>query len=271
MLVSEDSHLDFKLDAACITLRTKDNEDAGNLAEGYTKQRGQSLSEREKRVNLEAEWESDEETERFLDDMMFWDRLRETLPPLTDKEPMVLAIDAATGRANEPSDCLAFVGVTRHPIRHDEAAVRYVRVWQEKAGRKISFTGNETSPKGTLQRLIEDYNVITVVYDESEMRFMVQEMIQEGVAARWKPFPQGTGTIGRPGRGISDKQLLDAIIQKNIWHDGNPILRQHIDNADRKMDGQDRKIRIVKRLNSKKVDCVVALSMAYVEAMRLRI
>jgi phage terminase large subunit-like protein len=59
----------------------------------------------------------------------------------------------------------------------------------------------------------------------------------------------------------SDKQLQDLIMARRIAHDGNPLLRQHIDNANVKKRGEDGK-RIVKRSTSQKVDAAVALSMA---------
>jgi phage terminase large subunit-like protein len=70
-----------------------------------------------------------------------------------------------------------------------------------------------------------------------------------------EPFNQGVPRL------IADKNLLDLIVKKLIVHDGNPQLRTHIDNADKKVD-QDRKLRIVKRTQSLKVDLAVALSMA---------
>ncbi|MHA2055318.1 MAG: terminase TerL endonuclease subunit [Candidatus Hodarchaeales archaeon] len=44
-------------------------------------------------------------------------------------------------------------------------------------------------------------------------------------------------------------------------HDGNPLLRQHIDNANIKKYSQDQK-RLVKRSTSQKIDAAVSLSMA---------
>jgi phage terminase large subunit-like protein len=64
----------------------------------------------------------------------------------------------------------------------------------------------------------------------------------------------------------ADKQLQTMIISRQIAHDGNPLLRQHIDNANAKKysDGSsnEHSIRIVKRSDSLKVDAAVALSMA---------
>jgi hypothetical protein len=69
----------------------------------------------------------------------------------------------------------------------------------------------------------------------------------------------------------ADRQLLDLILEKRIWHDGNVDLREHIDNADKKLDEDGRRLRIVKREDSMKVDLCVCLSMACFENLRLNI
>jgi phage terminase large subunit-like protein len=77
------------------------------------------------------------------------------------------------------------------------------------------------------------------------------------------PFSQG------PDRLEADKNLLDMILAKRITHDGNPALRRHIDNADRKPDSESRKLRIVKREQALKIDLTVCLSMALLTAQKL--
>jgi hypothetical protein len=172
--------------------------------------------------------------------------------------------------------------VTRHPTRRraeTDIAVRYVRVWQGKAGEKIDFRGTDVSPgpERELLRLCgyelnEDgsltynrdlgINVGAVVYDPTELHDMAARLSKEGVA--WfKEFPQGVR------RNEADKQLLDLIQQRRIAHDGNPVLRSHVKNADRKMGNVDNRLRIVKRVESQKIDACVALSMCASECLRL--
>lgn len=276
MLISEDEHLAFKLDSRTITLRTQDNEDAGNLSLGFTRQRAQSLNENEARILLAAEWESEEDVERFLPSMTWWDACKEVLPPLNRTEPMIVGMDAATGRADSKSDCFAMVGITRHPNplrRHNTVAIRFVKVWQAKAGKKIDFRGTEDNPGPflVLKKLVEDYNIQQVAYDKTELHFFVEQCRQENIIVWFKPISQGIGSVMEPGRGIADKLFLDLIIQKRLAHDGDPTMRQHIDNADRKTDSVDRRIKIVKRIDSKKVDAVIAAVQASVEVLRLRL
>jgi hypothetical protein len=272
----------FKRDARDIVLLTKDNE--ANLFEGFSQSRAQTLTEREARVLLEAAWEDLSEGQPFLPDMTWWDNCKEKLPPLDPREPMVLGLDAATGRTATSSDCFAIVGVTRHPDRdraRDTIAVRYAKIWQARAGHKIDYRGtwDNPGPERELLRLCGyeldadgvpvpraqgGHNVIAVVYDPTELHDMASRLYKAGVA--WfKEFSQGIQ------RNESDRQLLEMIQQQRVAHDGNPDLREHIRNADRKTDDSGHRMRIVKRVDSLKVDLCVALSMCSHECSRLNL
>lgn len=256
----------FKSDAQVINLRTEDNEAAGNLAAGYTTKRREGLTEAEARVLLEAEWEDEQDADRFLPSMALWDACREGVPPLTRREPMVIALDAATGREAAASDCFGLVGVTRHPQRRNDVMVRTVALWQAKAGREIDFMGTEQQPGPIrlLRQLCRAYNVYQVCYDPTQLFAVAQQLTSEGVA--WfASFSQANERLE------ADKLLLDAIVQRRAAHDGNPDLRQHIANADRKLDPESRKIRIVKRQDGLKIDLAVCLSMANKRILELNV
>jgi hypothetical protein len=112
---------EFKLSAICITLKTEDNELAGNLSVGYTAGRGASLTEAERRVLLNAEWEDIDDIERFLSSIILWDACHEAgLKPLDRHRPIVLAADAGVRNDN-----FALVGVTGHqePARGSPSGV----------------------------------------------------------------------------------------------------------------------------------------------------
>lgn len=280
-VVADDLYAAFKADSRVITLRTEENEP--NLFDGFAKSRSQTLTEKEIKVLLNAEWEDLSEGQPFLPDMTWWDNCKEELPPLTQGEPMVLGVDAATGRTTTSSDCFAIVGVTRHPDRNrsaDTIAVRYAKVWQARPGKKIDYRGtwDDPGPERELLRLcgyeMDDgipvrqrqggYNIIAVTYDPTELHDMSQRLYRDGVA--WfHEFAQGKQ------RQEADRQLLEMIKDHRIAHDGNTNLRDHIRNADRKTDDAGHKMRIVKRTDSLKVDLAIALSMACHQAMRLNL
>jgi len=258
-LLPDDKLASFKARSLDVILKTADNLE--NLDPGFIEDRRSVLTESEARVLLEAEWEDIEDADRFLPSMTLWDILRVNLPALTKKEPMVVALDAGIS-----SDQFGMIGTTRHPERHDECAIRFVMKWEAKNGRDIDFDGTEDDPGPlrVLKTLRESYNIIMVTYDPYEMRYAASRIAKE--APLWlKEFSQ------QGKREEADKHLYDLIVQKRIWHDGDADLREHISNADRKLVAEEKKMRIVKRIASQKIDLAVALSMSAYQTMRLNI
>lgn len=248
-----DPRLSFKQSAFVIDLFTRDN--AHNLAEGYVENRAKTLTAAEARVLLEAAWEDIDDADRFLASMIWWDACKEDLPPLGPREPLVLALDGGV-----KNDHFALIGVSRHPQRHQDIAVRLVRDWAPPRGGAIDFDEVEAE----VCDICRAFNVVVIVYDPTQLHQMMTGIHNRGIA--WtKEFGQGAPRL------TADKQVLDLIMRKGLAHDGNPILRQAIDNADRKIDGEDRKIRIVKRADDLKIDPVVALSMAAAECLDLNL
>ena len=260
-LESNDPRAAFKSQARVVTLETAEN--IANLSEGYVEQRALSLTAAEIRVLLEAQWEDIEDTENFLPSMSLWDLCEGELPPLGPKEPMVVAMDAATGRKNAPSDCYGMIGVTRHPTSHEDVAVRFVQKWQARAGHYIDYN-EEGGPIPTLRKLCAEFDVVQVAYDPTELRSVVVDLNKENLAWFFE-FGQGKR------RWEADRQLLDLILQRRITHNGNVDLREHIFNANRKLDADGRRLRIIKREESLKNDLAVSLSMACYEISRLNL
>jgi len=178
-----------------------------------------------------------------------WDACREDLPPFLPgtKEPVVLAADAAT-----TSDCFGIVAVTRHPHRHDDVAVRAVRRWDPKETGRVDYDEAEAF----LREVCKGYNVVQIAYDPYQLESMMQKLRKEAVA--WcEEFPQGYLRLK------ADRQLYDLIVQKRLAHDGNEYLREHVANAHAKLQkDQDSTLRIVKKAPGRKIDLVVATSMA---------
>jgi hypothetical protein len=251
-----DQFEDFRSDSRIITLLVADNE--VNLSPGFVEKRRQTLTENEAKIIIDAEWQDEEDTERFLEDMIWWDRLAEQLPVLGRKEPMILAADAATGRKDSRSDCFALVGVTRHPDKlrsRTDVAIRYVNMWQAKAGKVIQFRTKDPSnpgPEDEIRRLCKEFNVLQFTYDPYQLVDMSQRLMTDRVV--WcEPFGQGVG------RNASDRRLLEVVQEMRIAHNGDPRLRSHIDNADRVVDTGESKLRLVKGRG--KIDLAVATSM----------
>ena len=189
-------------------------------------------------------------TSKFVE-KVWWQQCYEPLPLLTSHEPAVLSTDAAKGgESTQPADCFAVVLVTRHPGRPDAIAVRYCGVWQAEKGQLLDYAPIELE----ITRLIRTFSIIEWCYDPYQLHDMAQRLRrQEAVNA--KEFSQTALRLK------ADKQLRDVIINHRIAHDGNPILSEHIDNANVVNHGEEG-IRLVKRQPHLKIDSAVALSMA---------
>ena len=256
-ITSDDKFLNFKQNSLVVTLPVELNRE--NLAPGYLENRRNSLTAAEARVLMEAEWEDETDVDKFVN-IIWWYNCQEQLPPLRRDEPMVLAMDAAKGGEGATlPDTFAIVGVTRHPSRHNDVAVRYCGIWLPPPGQLLNYEPIEQE----VIKLCQQFSVIEVSYDPYQLHYFCARLKTLGIA-NFKEFSQ------QKARLIADKQLQLLIAGRRIAHDGNPLLTQHIDNADAKKGGEDG-IRIVKRNNSLKVDATVALSMASARCLYLNL
>lgn len=189
----------------------------------------------------------------------WWDACREEIPPAGEHESMVGALDAAVS-----GDCFGIVVLSRVG---DKTYKRYSRAWTPPKGGKIEY-GNPSDPddvnypEGEIRRLSREYNIVEWAYDPFQLHDMCTRLMREGVG--WfRPFPQGQDRLK------SDKQLYDDIRDRRIAHDGDPMLSEHVRNANAEVDKEDHKLRIIKRAEHLKIDLCVAASMANHEARRL--
>lgn len=240
-----DPYEDFKRDSLTVTLRTDENIE--NVDPDFYRTRKQSLTEIEKRVLMDAEWYDLDDADKFLADMILWDNLKENLPPLTRGEPLILAADAGVSK-----DSFGLVGVGRHPFNHRRPAVRLVKEWKPEPGRPLDFDAIQTEIE-TLCR--EQIRAIHLAYDPYQLHQMMTGLANRGIVPT-KPFSQ------QAERAVADKGLYDAIEAGELAHDGDAQLREHINNANKERDDDRKRLRLVKRELSLKIDLSVALSMA---------
>ena len=182
----------------------------------------------------------------------WWDSCLDPRPLApNDRTPLVVGIDAAVS-----SDSFGLVVVSRHPDRHDDVAVRFARKWDPPPGGTIDFG----APEATLRELFSKYNVVEVAYDPYQLHDFATRL-QRQCRVWFNEFSQAAERLK------ADMTLFGLIRDRRIAHDGNPDLRQHILNADAKID--DSKMRLVKKSANHKIDLAVALSMACSECLRL--
>jgi phage terminase large subunit-like protein len=70
---------------------------------------------------------------------------------------------------------------------------------------------------------------------------------------------------------ISDSGIRTLFRDRKFWHRGEKDLRDNVQNADAKVDSEDRKIRIVKRAEQLKIDILISASMGAHEILRLNL
>ena len=266
---ARDPRLGYKLNTRIVRLPTKDN--IANLAPDFLEQRRRSLTGAEARELLEAEWEDIEDTERFLENIALWDRLAwPQMPPLRNDEPVVIAIDGAigslSGSGDRVPDTFGISGVSRHPERPQDVAIRFTYKWQPVPGYALSFEGTEEEPgpMRILGTLIDTLNVVQLCYDPYQMAYAAQVLAKRGDV--WiAPFSQAGD------RYECDKLLHDLIINARLAHNGDRQLREHVDNANRKRDPDGRRMRMIHREDRLKIDLAVATAMACKRVLELNV
>jgi phage terminase large subunit-like protein len=215
----------------------------------YYRQEAATLSADEFRRIHKNEWVSS--TNAFIP-IEWWDACLGEFPELDKDVSLVVGIDAAVTH-----DCFAVVAVSRVG---EKCYVRYVNVWTPPPHGKIDFS----EPEAEIRRLAREYNVIVATYDPMQMEDMAQRLLREGVCY-CKPFSQGAPRLE------ADTGLYQHIMQRDIVQNGNPVMREHLQNADADIDQEGHKMRIVHRTPTLPMDAAVALSQAVHEAYYLNL
>jgi phage terminase large subunit-like protein len=150
------------------------------------------------------------------------------------------------------------VAVSKSPLKANTLAVREVMAWEAK-GVPRDFEQIQDD----IKNFCLTWNVQKIVYDPMQLVQMSQHLSKPSKTESGKPFSGVQTEEFKQGvdRTASDKQLLDLIVARYIAHSRHPLLRKHLDNADKKLD-KNGNLRIVKRLESLKIDLAVCLSMA---------
>lgn len=192
-------------------------------------------------------------SEAFVD-ALWWDACKEELPPVDARTPQILVIDAGVS-----SDCFGVLAITRHDKRY---ALRNPKAFIPPKGGRLDYTGKD-SPDEYIRQYVKANNVLELVYDPYQLHSMMTEYRQQRVV-RTYDFSQGTDRL------LADKAFRDGIMDRTVMHDGDAVLRSHVLNANAKTEGNDSKLRLVKRSESLKIDLAVCASMGLYRARQVR-
>jgi phage terminase large subunit-like protein len=228
--------------------------------EEYYRQEATSLTDVEFNRVHKNQWGSS--TSSFVPSE-WYDNCLHALPAYERLESWIIALDAAVS-----GDCFGLVAITR---KDGITIVRHVRKWTPPPGGTIQYFApigtppeKDESPAGELRRLCDRHSVVKVVFDPYQLHSFCSQMKEELVVF-FDPFPQQTQRL------LADKTLRDTIRERQLWHDGNMDLREHVLNANAKNEGETDKLRIVKKKDSLKIDLAVCLSMANFAGIQLNI
>jgi hypothetical protein len=184
----------------------------------------------------------------------WWKACKYDIPALNADDPVIIGVDAAVS-----GDCFALVGVSGFdPANGEIFAVRFVRIWKPPLGGKIDFI----EPEKFLKECLDRHNIIEVCYDPYQLEDMMGRMRRE-LMAHVYAFNQGTPRL------IGDKGFRDSIQKRQVKHNGDPELEEHVLNANATVEGDH--LRIIKRSESLKIDAAVATSMALARAKYYRL
>lgn len=218
---------------------------AWQTSEYYESERAVQIPSEFNRIH-KNEWGSS--VEKFVE-IIWWDQCMGSVPPFSRDIPVIIALDAAEGSQNKSTLADSFSMVMTGKIG-DIIYVGYCGIWAPNPGEFIDYEPIEEE----LIKLCSSLSVLEVVYDPYQLHDMATRLRKQGIA-HFKRLSQGSDRL------LSDKHLRDIITQKRIVHDGNPLLREHINNANAKNHGESG-IRLIKRSSKHKIDAAVALSMA---------
>lgn len=257
----QDDHRDFKRLSKTIYLLVSDNNK--HLSKEYIQTRSVGLTEAEKTIYVDGEWADLSDDNKFVEHISIWQRLYDPkLQPVRKKndsnkdwsDALVVGLDGAI-----KNDSFAMVGVTRHPNNRNDVAIRLTREFKPIHGR-IDFKEVEDE----IRKWCRDYNVITVVFDIYQLYDMTERLRKEGIA--WfQEFSQMSK------RSLSDNLIYELVLQHRIHHMNQEDLENHVRNAGTVYDSSEKKRRIVKINSNRKIDLLIATSMASFEALRLNL
>lgn len=180
----------------------------------------------------------------------WWDGCRvDDVGRLSPSDPLVIGVDAGVW-----GDSFGIVAVSGW--QSGKLAVRYARRWMPPKNDKVHFVTEENDgPEDELIRLCDQLNIIEIAFDPMHLEDLAQRFEDDQVANMYR-FSQSSE------RAVADKRLFDTIRGRNIVHSGEVELKEHLQNADRKNEGDQGRLRIIKRAEHLKIDLAVALSMA---------
>jgi phage terminase large subunit-like protein len=158
--------------------------------------------------------------------MYAWDEQAKPGRALERGERVVLFVDGAWKH-----DSVAVVACTTGPDPH----LRCVKVWEKPPNDEL-WRVPYHEIDATIRTLIDEYHVAQIGADPFFLGQLLQSWYDEGMPVLEIPTNSVTRSVP------ATKRFMDALMEKRLTHDGNPVLRRHIQNSVPKQDARGLRI-----------------------------
>lgn len=154
-----------------------------------------------------------------------WESLGdEDLPPLTAGDKCTFGFDGAWS-----GDCTGIVA-----YRLDDNSLHRLGFWERPEGDK-EWRTPKAEVRDTLRRLMDEYKPLEVAADP----FLFQEELQTLTDEGYPIVEFRTNHVDKMS--AAAKIFQDAVLDKELAHDGDPTLARHLANTELKIDHQGRR------------------------------
>ena len=170
------------------------------------------------------------------------------VPAPEENVSIVLGVDGSFS-----GDCTAIVAATVE----DCPRVWIVDVWEKLPTDRDDWRVDISEVEEKIMRTCGEYNVLEVAFDPFRWQRSMDALAADGV-----PIVEYPSTS--PSRMVSAcAKFYDAVMSKQIVHDGNPVLTRHLDNCATKVDRLGPRIVKEHRGSPRKIDSAVSAVIAF--------
>ena len=161
-------------------------------------------------------------------------------------------------------DATALIACTVEPTPH----IFVVGIWEPKTPEGVAFlrSTDDRIPIGDVEQAIRDacrrWRVLEVVCDPYRWQRSMEALAAEGLPMI--EFPQSMARMGPATAG-----LYDAVVERQVTHDGNRTLARHVAHATLRTDARGSRIVKEHRQSARRIDGAVAAVMAHSRALEL--
>jgi phage terminase large subunit-like protein len=178
-----------------------------------------------------------------------WNNLETVDEPTPgDAVNIVLGVDGSFS-----GDCTAIVAATVE----ESPRIWLVDIWEKQPTDRDDWRVDISEVEEKIMRTCGEYNVLEVAFDPFRWQRSMDALAANGV-----PIVEYPSTS--PARMVSAcAKFYDAVMSKQITHDGNPVLARHLDNCATKVDRLGPRIVKEHRGSPRKIDAAVSAVIAF--------